>query len=67
MSMIATLTTKKKKRKDCIVLCHHDLSDDSMPRLLVMKTLVLHTGAVDDWFQAEVRETGLSTLRDAPH
>jgi hypothetical protein len=49
------------------VLCHHDLSDDSMPRLLVMKTLVLHTGAVDDWFQAEVRETGLSTLRDAPH
>ena len=49
----------QKKWKNCIALCHHNLSDDSMPRLLVIKTLVLLTGAVDDWWRAEVRETDL--------
>ena len=46
----------QKKWKDCIALCHHNLSDDSMPRFFVIKTLVLLTGAVDDWWRAEVRE-----------
>lgn len=46
----------QKKWKDCIALCHHNLSDDSMPRFLQMKTLLLLTGAVDDWRRAEVRD-----------
>lgn len=49
----------QKEWKDCIALCHHNLWDDSRSRLLVIKTLVLLTGAVDDWWRAEVRETDL--------
>lgn len=45
----------QEKWEDCIALSHHNLSDHSMPRFFKIKTLLLLTGAVDDWWQAEVR------------
>jgi hypothetical protein len=45
---------EQEKWAECFNLGAHNLSDQSTPRYLQIKTLILLVGAADDWYTAEV-------------